>query len=173
MRHIMGICMKIVNSIRGRSLQRRMFQAQQEENESDYGELLYHADVCWLSRSIFLQRFRDLQEVKDFLESKDETYIELSDKIWLMDLAFVVDITSHLNELNLQLQGKNQTILELIGYVNTFKNKLNLSQLMKNELKNFKNISDKLSKNGGTLNKEKYDEILKLHSEFETFLRIH
>ncbi|GFX29123.1 general transcription factor II-I repeat domain-containing protein 2A [Trichonephila clavipes] len=107
MRHVMGICMKIVNSIRGRSLKRRIFRAQLEENESDYGELLYHADVRWLSRSIFLQRFRDLlQKVKDFLESKDETYIELSDKIWLMDLAFVVDITSHLNELNLQLQGK-------------------------------------------------------------------
>jgi hypothetical protein len=87
-----------------------------------------------------------------------------------MDLAFVVDITSHLNELNLQLQGKNQTIVELIGFVNTFKNKLKLlsSKLMKNELKNFKNISDELFKNGGTLNKEKYyDEILKLHSEFE------
>ncbi|GFX24299.1 general transcription factor II-I repeat domain-containing protein 2B [Trichonephila clavipes] len=108
MRHVMGICMKIVNSIRGRSLQRRMFRAHLEENESNYGELLYHADVRWLSRSIFLQRFRDLpQEVKDFLESKDEMYIELSDKISLMDLAFVVDITSHLNELNLQLQRKN------------------------------------------------------------------
>ncbi|GFX75561.1 DUF4371 domain-containing protein [Trichonephila clavipes] len=84
-----------------------------EENESDYGELLYHADVRWLCWSIFLQRFRDLlQEVKYFLESKDETYLELSDKIWLMDLAFVVNITSHLNELNLHLQGKNQAKVE-------------------------------------------------------------
>ncbi|GFV58587.1 hypothetical protein TNCV_3309331 [Trichonephila clavipes] len=84
-----------------------MSRAHLEENESDYGELLYHADARWLSRSIFLQRFRDLpQEVKDCLESKHETYFELSDKIWLMDLAFVVDVTSHLNELNLQLQKK-------------------------------------------------------------------
>ncbi|GFT55286.1 DUF4371 domain-containing protein [Trichonephila clavipes] len=35
MRHVMGICTKIVNSIRGRSLQRRMFRAQLEENEYD------------------------------------------------------------------------------------------------------------------------------------------
>ncbi|GFW41426.1 hypothetical protein TNCV_465171 [Trichonephila clavipes] len=50
MRPVMGICMKIVNSIQGRSLQRRMFRSQLEENESDYGELLYHADVRWISR---------------------------------------------------------------------------------------------------------------------------
>ncbi|GFU42994.1 uncharacterized protein TNCV_3141351 [Trichonephila clavipes] len=30
-----------------------MFRAQLEENESDYGELLYHADVRWLSEYIF------------------------------------------------------------------------------------------------------------------------
>lgn len=171
MRHVMEICMKIVNSIRGRSLQRRMFRAQVEENESKYGELLYHADVRWLSRGIFLQRFRDLlQEVKDFLISKNEVYVELTDDVWLMDLAFVTDITNHLNELNLQLQGQNQTIAELIGFVNAFKSKLKLisSQLLKNELKNFKNISDELLKRGGTLQAEKYyQEIIILHSEFE------
>ncbi|GFW03913.1 uncharacterized protein TNCV_2050291 [Trichonephila clavipes] len=45
LRHVMGICMKIANLIRGRSLQRRMFRAQLEENQSDYEELLYHTDV--------------------------------------------------------------------------------------------------------------------------------
>lgn len=173
MRHIMGTCMKIVNSIRGRSLQRRMFRAQLQENESDFGELVYHADVRWLSRAIFLQRFRDLlQEVKEFLQSRGEEYDELSDSVWLMDLAFAADITNHLNELNLQLQGKHQTIVELIGFVNTFKNKLKLMslQLMKNELKNFKNISDELLKSAAThkFDKEKYyNEIVILLSEFE------
>ncbi|GFY21147.1 uncharacterized protein TNCV_3991911 [Trichonephila clavipes] len=82
MRHVKGIRMKFVNSIRERSPQRRMFRAQLEENESDYQELLHHADVHWLSRSIFLQRFRNLlQEVKYFLKSEDETYIELRDEI--------------------------------------------------------------------------------------------
>ncbi|GFQ76529.1 hypothetical protein TNCT_428031 [Trichonephila clavata] len=35
MRHDMGICMNPVNSVRGRTLQRRMFQAHLEENEYD------------------------------------------------------------------------------------------------------------------------------------------
>ncbi|GFT48356.1 uncharacterized protein TNCV_4709011 [Trichonephila clavipes] len=51
---------------------------------------------------------------KRFLESKDEAYVELSDDAWLMHLDFVFDIT--LNELNLKLQGKNQTTVELIGF---------------------------------------------------------
>ncbi|GFV73030.1 hypothetical protein TNCV_3951711 [Trichonephila clavipes] len=51
--YVMGICMKIMNSVQGRRLQRRMFWAQLEENESDYGELLYNADVRWLNRSTF------------------------------------------------------------------------------------------------------------------------
>ncbi|GFV01335.1 uncharacterized protein TNCV_2125611 [Trichonephila clavipes] len=81
MRHVMGICMKIVNSIRGRSLQRRIFRAHLEENESDYGELLYHADVLWLSRSIFFTKIQGpTTRGKRFLESKDEMYIELSDR---------------------------------------------------------------------------------------------
>ncbi|GFU98459.1 uncharacterized protein TNCV_3652901 [Trichonephila clavipes] len=56
MRHVMRICVKIVNSIRGRSLQRRMFRTHLEENESDYGKLLYPADVRWLNRSIFFYK---------------------------------------------------------------------------------------------------------------------
>ncbi|GFT51604.1 uncharacterized protein TNCV_4753261 [Trichonephila clavipes] len=47
--HVMGICMKIVNSVR-RSLQRRILRAQLEENESDYGEFLHHGDVLMSRR---------------------------------------------------------------------------------------------------------------------------
>jgi hypothetical protein len=47
---------------------------------------------------------------------------------------------------------KNKITGEMIGYVNFFKSKLRIisSQLMKNELKNFLNMSDELLKNGGT-----------------------
>jgi hypothetical protein len=94
----MDICMKTVNCIRGRSLQRRMFRLQLEANESEHGELVYQADVHWLSRAVFLQRFRDvLHKIKEFLISRKEVFVEVNDHEWLMNLAFVVDITNHLN----------------------------------------------------------------------------
>ena len=50
-----------------------------------------------------------LPEVKEFLrQSKDAVYAQLDDKQWLMDLAFLTDLTGILNELSLELQGKKQ-----------------------------------------------------------------
>ena len=52
-----------------------------------------------------------LPEVKEFLrQSKDAVYAQLDDKQWLMDLAFLTDLTGILNELSLELQGKNKNI---------------------------------------------------------------
>ncbi|CAH0404350.1 unnamed protein product [Chilo suppressalis] len=56
----------------------------------------------------------------------------LKNEKWLTDLAFLTDITMHLNTINLELQDKGKTIIELISVVNAFKSKL---QLMKDQLK--------------------------------------
>lgn len=40
------------------------------------------------------------------------------------NVAFLVDITSHLNELNMKLQGKNNSICKLITAVRSFHRKL-------------------------------------------------
>lgn len=48
----------------------------------------------------------------------------MQDPEFLADLAFLTDMTQHLNELNLKLQGKQHNIANLYGYVNGFKNKL-------------------------------------------------
>jgi len=39
-------------------------------------------------------------------------------------LAFLTDISQHLNRLNLQLQGKKQTISQIIGFLDGFRKKL-------------------------------------------------
>ena len=51
-------------------------------------------------------------EISSFLElmEKSNEFPELSYSGWLCDLAFAVDIFSHMNELNVKLQGKDQFV---------------------------------------------------------------
>jgi len=40
------------------------------------------------------------------------------------ELAFITDLTSHLNNLNLKLQKANQTIAQLVSHIDSFRRKL-------------------------------------------------
>lgn len=128
MKEIMDVSMRIACSIRARSLQRRLFRAYLEEADCNHTDLLLHTDVRWLSRGKFLQRFRELHpEMREFLlGTKHAEYKQLDDDQWLLDLAFLTDLTNMLNELNLELQGKDKTVVNMISSVNAFKRKLQL-----------------------------------------------
>jgi len=62
----------------------------------------------------------------------------------LLDLAFLVDVTSLLNYLNLKLQGKDKLFPRLVNGVNAFKMKLKLliSQLEKKDLSQLPNLKE-------------------------------
>ncbi|XP_071037130.1 general transcription factor II-I repeat domain-containing protein 2B-like [Parasteatoda tepidariorum] len=49
-------------------------------------------------------------------------------RIWLWKLAFYVDLTKHVNELNLRLQGENQHLPDLYTNIKSFQKKLILFQ---------------------------------------------
>ena len=166
---VMEIAFKIVNSIRGSSLKRRLFKLQLEE---DQPELLLHTDVRWLSRSKFLQRFRDLlPEIIDFLGEEDSYYQTLNDQNWLNDLSFLTDFTLLLSKLNLELQGKDKLIIDMISCVDAYKAKfiLLIQDLKKNNLDHFPNMADNLQKNtNSNYNMDKYiKEIQKVIEDFE------
>jgi len=78
------------NLIRGQVFQRNHFKTNLDEGQA---ELLLYTYARWLSRNIFLQRFRDLLSDIKFLEGENIEYHYLKDKIWLCDLAFLVDFT--------------------------------------------------------------------------------
>ncbi|KAL1492435.1 hypothetical protein ABEB36_010687 [Hypothenemus hampei] len=167
--NVMNVAFKIVNSIRGSSLQRRKFRALLEECESDLGELLLHTDVRWLSRAKFLKRFLDLlPEIKEFMATTNKSYPQLEDNKWVLDLAFLSDITAKLNELNLQLQGKNKTLTDMVSAVNTFKAKLSLleTQLRKGNLRQFENMAAKSKERNPSEYDQYADKITLLRNEF-------
>lgn len=170
MKEVMDIAFKIVNSIRSRSLQRRLFKIQLEENESKHSDLLLHTDVRWLSRGRFLERFQELlPEISQFLQSRGDQYDQLTNPKWLLNLAFLTDITNHLNKCNLELQGKNRTIIELLSSINSFKFKLLLfkSQLSGKDLKNFPSLLAIKEKGNNILLDDYIAEIQNIVNEFE------
>ena len=122
LKEIMDVAMKIAYSIRARSLQRRLFRAHLEKVDCDHTELLLHTDVRWLNGGKFLQRFRELcPEIKEFLlVAKHAEYNQLTDHQWLLDLAFLTHLTNMLNELNLELQGKDKDVVNMISSVIAF-----------------------------------------------------
>ena len=71
------------------------------EADAQYDDILYYCEVRWLSRGRMLERLYNLRkEVSAFLCSMDADFPEFNDPGWLCDLAFLTDITSHLNDLN-------------------------------------------------------------------------
>ena len=91
----MSICVKIINFIRARALNHRLFK-----------RLLYYTEVRWLSRGQVLKRLFELRtEVLLFLKDKVNTLYEyLESEDFLQGLAYLADIFSHLNEINMSLQ---------------------------------------------------------------------
>jgi len=91
--------------------------------------------VRWLSRGSVLKRYYSLRsEIDQFLKDKSRSLHELSDPLWLADLAFFVDLSDHLNTLNKSLQGKDQLVQQLYAHMKAFCVKL---RLFETQLRNF------------------------------------
>ena len=167
--HVMNPVIKLVNFIRARGLQHRQFIAFLEETDADHQDLLYHSRVRWLSLGKVFQRVWELkEEITAFLElmGRSDEFPELSDKNWLCDFAFAVDILSHMNELNTKLQGKDQFVHDMYTNVRAFKSKLTLfSRQISN--KSFTHFPTLAMQKEATRNAQKYSKSLDdLHGEF-------
>uniref|UniRef100_A0A3P8SG92 HAT C-terminal dimerisation domain-containing protein n=1 Tax=Amphiprion percula TaxID=161767 RepID=A0A3P8SG92_AMPPE len=92
MKETMDTVTRLVNFIReSSSLQHGLFRAMLDEMSAEHKDVLLHNDVRWLSKG---------REFKMFLIDND----------MMGYVFFLCDIMSHLNCLNLQLQGKNHTL---------------------------------------------------------------
>ncbi|XP_029905790.1 general transcription factor II-I repeat domain-containing protein 2B-like [Myripristis murdjan] len=133
MREVMDTVTRLVNFVReSSSLQHRLFRALLEDVSAEHKDLLLHNNVRWLSKGRVLERVCDLRdELLSFLSSLQSKKAQdfhsfLSDNKVMADVIFLCDIMSHLNHLNLQLQGKNHTVADMYEAVDAFRSKLTL-----------------------------------------------
>jgi hypothetical protein len=124
---VMSVIISTVNFIRKTGLNHRQFKSFLEMIEAEYGDLLYHTEVRWLSRGKVLKRFFELRtEIDIFMFEKLKPVPELSNSKWLWRLAFLTDITDHLNVLNKKLQGRDKLVNHLYYDIVSFETKLDL-----------------------------------------------
>ena len=95
----------------------------------------------------------------------------IADPKWLRELAFLRDITEHLNILNVKLQGKEHLISDMFAILKVFLSKLDLfkNQIAKGNYTHFSNGKTLAFDNetGWGFNLEKYTEAPEtLQSEF-------
>ncbi|XP_043437632.1 general transcription factor II-I repeat domain-containing protein 2-like isoform X1 [Prionailurus bengalensis] len=138
--HVMDVVINTVDWIRTRGSNHRQFRALLEELNAQYGNLLYYTKVRWLSRGMVLKRFFELiKEIDVFMSSKGKPLPQLTSEDWIRDLAFLVDITNHLNTLNISLQRRSQVVTQMYDSVCSFLAKLSLweAHLAANNLAHF------------------------------------
>uniref|UniRef100_UPI00358F329E general transcription factor II-I repeat domain-containing protein 2A-like n=1 Tax=Myxine glutinosa TaxID=7769 RepID=UPI00358F329E len=134
LKEVMDKVMRVINFVRGiSSTQHRLFrQLVAESEEATHDDLLLHNYVHWLSEGKALDRFCALlDEVKAFLRlSKIRAAADhlalLGDEKFMSNVAFLADIFVHLNKLNLHLQGRGKTIVDMVEKLESFTRKLEL-----------------------------------------------
>ena len=74
-----------------------------------------------------------------FLAEKGKPVLQLEDPAWVCDLAFLVDIMDHLNQLNLHRQGNGHLISTLVSHVKAFemKPRLWITQMERSDVTHF------------------------------------
>ncbi|XP_014298159.2 zinc finger BED domain-containing protein 5-like [Microplitis demolitor] len=148
---VMDEAVKIINFIKSRPLQSRLFSLMCEDYGSKHKTLLLHTEVRWLSRGKTLTRLFELRaELQMFLS---DTSFNLKDRLhkktWLFRLSFMADIFQKLNELNLSLQGKQTTVFQACNKITAFKRKLDFWIICvgKREVESFTSLSEFVSDN--------------------------
>lgn len=133
LKQTMDSVMAIINFIRcTSSLQHRLFRKLLTDMSAEYKDLLIHNDIRWLSKGNALKRFNELRgEIVVFLRNsklkKAVKFLSLmeSDE-FTSAVCFLCDVFQHLNQLNMELQGRDKTVMELVERLHAFQRKLTL-----------------------------------------------
>jgi len=163
---------KIVNFVRANAFNHRQFRALLSEYESNYTNLILHTDVRWLSRGKVLTRMNNvIEELKVFLREKckDDLLVHPESPVFLCRLAFLADITHHLNTLNLKLQGRHKMLPTLMNEIDVLKAKLGLFAGQLRHFMHFPELSKTAEIHPNVVQAEKFESYVEnLKSDFST-----
>ena len=125
--HVISVVTDCINFIKKRDLNNSRFKPVLKDFDADYD--LYFCAVRWMSCENMLGRFHSLlPEIIEFRNLKKCPLTELEDGNWLCDFGFMVDITKHLNDLNVQLQGPDQLLHSMFSKIKSFTSMLSLCE---------------------------------------------
>lgn len=128
---VMTQVIKMINFVKNSALKSRLFSQLCEENQAQFSRLLYYSEVRWLTRGASLKRVYDLKdELAQFCEEHKHTTNVFEQNG--CKLAYLVDIYDRMNRINLQLQGQQVILSDVVDKLNSTQKKL---QLWKNKVK--------------------------------------
>ena len=127
--------LEIVHFIRINSTRHRQFRELLiNDDETEIVDMPFYCQVRWLSRGNILSKIFNLkQQIVSFYE-KQKKHCYLSDFNFIRNAAFLCDLMSKQNELNIFLQGKSKCIYDMWSKIQAFRKKL---EFLKNTLAKF------------------------------------
>lgn len=139
----LNIIIRAINKIKSNAKNDRMFRQLCQDNNEHYIRLLLHTEVRWLSKGTCLTRFVELFEsvIQFFQSEKDAALCEQLQTI-KHDAFYLAGIFKKFNEINLQFQGANMTLINCKAAVSLFIEKLDLFKhnLQKREFYQFEEL---------------------------------
>ncbi|KAK4876614.1 hypothetical protein RN001_009120 [Aquatica leii] len=154
---------KVINFIKARALNSRLFSLMCEDMGGKYQTLLLHTEVRWLSRDKILTRLFELRsEIFRFLSEQNHDMKHLfNNEEWLSRLAYSADIFDRLNILNTRLQGPSTTVSTTNDKISSFKKKLVLfrSHAQDKDFSAYPTLASFLEENDISLKPEVTDDI--------------
>lgn len=117
----------IINYIKSHALIYREFQEFISQIDSEFNNIILYTAVRWLSTGKMAERFYKLiPQITTFLTNMKliDLFPYLKEKSWILKLAFLCDITGHLNELNFHLQKRDLYLPDAVSKISAFQKKL-------------------------------------------------
>lgn len=161
---VLDDAVKVVNYIKSRPLQSRLFKILCDEMGSNHSSLLLHTEARWLSRGRVLNRVFELRD--EIVTFGASTTLNIFDKFrdteWLQRLAYLADVFKKLNDLNSALQGKQVNVFQAEEKIEAMKKKVQLwAELLREDRSDvFPTLHDFLNEKNLELDDNVRDEII-------------